>query len=50
MNILSIASLALFGLTSAKPEDELVTQLPDIQDPFEFGVYSGYVPIKDTQK
>ena len=46
---ISKATLALLGLVSTKPQDELVAQLPDI-DPFDFGVYSGYVPIKDTSK
>ena len=47
MNKTSFATLALLGLVNSKPQDELVKGLPDI-DPFEFGVYSGYVPIPDT--
>ena len=48
MNKISKATMALLGLVNSKPQDELVPQLPDIKDPFDFGVYSGYVPIENT--
>ena len=49
MKILQIALASLFGVAIAKPREELVTQLPDM-DPFEFDVYSGYVDIPNTKK
>ena len=46
----SIAVLALLGLTKAKPVEEIVQSLPGMPAFDTFGVYSGYVPIKDTTK
>ena len=44
------SKLALLGMTHALPLEEKVDQLPGM-DPFdEYGVYSGYVPIPNTQK
>jgi carboxypeptidase C (cathepsin A) len=49
MKRVSIVILALLGLIKAKPADEFVKSLPGMAD-FDFGVYSGYVPIKGTTK
>ena len=40
--------LSLFAV-SAKPADEIVTSLPQMGT-FDYGVYSGYVPITGTSK
>lgn len=45
-----LAILGLVEVTFALPTEELVTALPDY-DPFEgFGVYSGYVDIRNSSK
>ena len=45
------SKLALLGIASALPQDEKVDSLPGIPEPFDkYGIYSGYVPIKDTKK
>ena len=49
MKSVSIATLFLLGLIAAKPADELVKELPG-QATFDFGVFSGYVPIPGTTK
>lgn len=45
-----LSKLALLGLVEAMPSSEKVVQLPGMAPFDKYGVYSGYVPIENTQK
>ena len=45
-----LSKLALLGLVEALPSAEQVIQLPGMEPFDKYGVYSGYVPIENTQK
>ncbi len=47
---ISFAVAALLGLTRAAPADDFVESLPQMGDSFDFGVYSGYIPLTGPSK
>jgi len=52
MKFASLSFGAILGLitkSNAKPAEELVTSLPQMET-FAYGVYSGFIDIKDTSK
>lgn len=52
MKNIAIATIALLGMTSAYPVEDFVPFLPEMNDnkPFDFKMYSGYLPIPETTK